>query len=109
MTRHIVPDDVLTRPEALAEAQPLARVPATPFAFIWLLVRRHFPRKVATLVSLAAAATAIDAFGPLALSHLINAIGAAYAKHQGFRRGGAAMGGADGGDLARLGQRLSRL
>ena len=84
MTRHIVADEVLTRPESLAEAKPLARLPATPFAFIWYLVRTHFPRRVAVLVSLAALASTIDAFVPLALSHVINAIGAAYAKHLDF-------------------------
>ena len=85
MTRHIVPDEVLSREERLAEAKPLARLPATPFAFIWYLVRTHFPKRVAILVALAATATAVDAFGPLALSHLINAIGHAFAKHLIFK------------------------
>ncbi len=84
MTRHIIPDEVLNRPESLAEMEPLARLPETPFAFIWFLVRRHFAWRVAVLVTLAACATAIDAFGPLALSHLINAIGHAYTKHLSF-------------------------
>ena len=84
MTRHIIPDEVLNRPENLAEVEPLARLPKTPFAFIWLLVRRHFAWRVAVLVSLAATATTIDAFVPLSLSHVINAIGAAYAKHLSF-------------------------
>jgi ATP-binding cassette subfamily B protein len=84
VTRHVIPDDVLTRPESLAEVEPLAHLPETPFAFIWFLVRKHFARRVAVLVSLAAVATAIDAFGPLALSHLINAIGHAYLKHLSF-------------------------
>ena len=85
MTRHAIPDEVLSRPESLAEVEPLARLPATPFAFIWFLVRRHFSWRVAVLVSLAAAASAVDAFGPLALSHLINAIGRAYLRHWSFR------------------------
>jgi len=85
VTRHIVPDEVLSREERLAEAKPLARLPATPFAFIWYLVRTHFPKRVAILVALAATATAVDAFGPLALSHLINAIGHAFAKHLIFK------------------------
>ncbi|HWU27436.1 MAG TPA: ABC transporter ATP-binding protein [Rhizomicrobium sp.] len=85
MTRHIVPDEVLSREERLAEAKPLARLPATPFAFIWYLVRTHFPKRVAILVALAATATAVGAFGPLALSHLINAIGHAFAKHLIFK------------------------
>jgi ATP-binding cassette subfamily B protein len=84
VTRHIIPDEVLNRPENLAEVQPLARLPKTPFAFIWFLVRNHFAWRVALLVSLAATATTIDAFVPLSLSHVINAIGAAYAKHLSF-------------------------
>jgi ATP-binding cassette subfamily B protein len=84
VTRHVIPDEVLNRPESLAEVEPLARLPATPFAFIWFLVRKHFGWRVALLVALAACAAAIDAFGPLALSHLINAIGGAYKKHLGF-------------------------
>jgi ATP-binding cassette subfamily B protein len=84
VTRHVVPDEVLAREEALAEAQPLAEIPSSPFAFIWLLVRRHYPARVTILVSLAAIGAAIDAFGPLALSHLINAITTAVQKHQTF-------------------------
>lgn len=84
MTRHIVPDEVLTRPESLAEAQPLAQLPTTPFAFIWYLVKTHFPKRVALLVTLAASAAAIDAFAPYALAKLINAVMAAYAKHSSF-------------------------
>ncbi len=80
----MVPDQVLNRPESLAEVPAVAELPATPFAFIWYLVRNHAAWRVALLVVLAACATAIDAFGPLALSHLINAIGTAYAKHLGF-------------------------
>jgi ATP-binding cassette subfamily B protein len=84
VTRHVVPDEVLSREEALAEAQPLAEIPSSPFAFIWLLVRRHYPARVSILIALAAIGAAIDAFGPLALSHLINAITAAVQKHQSF-------------------------
>ncbi len=84
MTRHVVPDEVLTRPEALAEAKPLATIPSRPFPFIWMLVSKHFPKRVAVLVTLATAATAIDAFGPLALSHLINSLFTAYKLHQSF-------------------------
>jgi len=84
VTRHIVPDQVLDRPESLAEVQTVSALPATPFAFLWFLVRKHCARRVAALVALAAIATAIDAFGPLALSHLINSIGKAYAKHSSF-------------------------
>ncbi len=84
MSRHIVPDEVLSTPELLAEAEASTRVPGTPFAFIWFLVRTHYAVRVSILVSLAALGAAIDAFGPLALSHLINAIGAAYRAHVGF-------------------------
>jgi ATP-binding cassette, subfamily B, bacterial len=84
MTRHIVPDQVLSQPEPLAEAQPIAHVPATPFAFLRFLVGRHFKARVAALALLAGLATSIEAFGPYALSHLINAITAAYAAHAGF-------------------------
>lgn len=84
MSRHIVPDEVLLRPELLDEAGLLARVPANPFAFIWFLVRTHYPVRVSILVALAAIGAAIDAFGPLALSHLINALGDAYRTHKPF-------------------------
>jgi ATP-binding cassette subfamily B protein len=84
VTRHVVPDEVLNRPEALAEARPLATIPSRPFPFIWMLVRKHFPKRVALMVTLAATATAIDAFGPLALSHLINSLNTAYKLHQSF-------------------------
>lgn len=83
--RHIVPDEVLNRPEPFPETGEMPRVPATPFAFLWFLLRRHFPGRAALLVTLAATATSIEAFGPYALSHLINAISAAAAAHQGFR------------------------
>lgn len=49
-----------------------------------MLVSKHFPKRVAVLVMLAASATAIDAFGPLALSHLINSLFTAYKLHQSF-------------------------
>ncbi|MSP93862.1 MAG: ABC transporter ATP-binding protein [Alphaproteobacteria bacterium] len=77
MNRHIVPDQVLERPEPLSEAEALAHVPSAPFAFIRFLVMKHFRGRVFVLVALAGTATSIEAFGPYALSHLINAIGAA--------------------------------
>ena len=40
MNRHIIPDQVLTRPEPLDEAVELARVPAEPYAFMRLLIGR---------------------------------------------------------------------
>jgi ATP-binding cassette subfamily B protein len=84
VSRHVVPDEVLSREEVLAEAQPLASIPSTPFAFIWFLVRTHYAARISVLVGLAALGAAIDAFGPLALSHLINAITAAVQSHASF-------------------------
>ena len=83
-SKHVIPDQVLSRPEPLAEAERLARVPATPFAFIRFLVAKHFRWKLLTLVLLAGTATSIEAFGPYALSRLINAIGAAVQAHATF-------------------------
>src|ERR1051326_3059455 len=77
MSKHVVPDQVLSQPEPLSEAERLARVPATPFAFLRFLIGKHFRARVTILVALAGTATSIEAFGPYALSHLINAITAA--------------------------------
>ncbi len=77
MTRKIVPDQVLETPEPLAEAEGMTRVPSAPFAFMWYLIRKHFLGHVIVLVLLAASATSVEAFGPYALSRLINAITAA--------------------------------
>src|SRR5258705_11710988 len=82
--RHVIPDQVLSCPEPLAEAEALAVVPATPFAFIRFLIRKHFRWQIIALVGLAGSATSIEAFGPYALSHLINAITAAVAVHASF-------------------------
>jgi ATP-binding cassette subfamily B protein len=87
VTRHIIPDEVLTRPESLAEAQPLARLPTTPFAFIWYLVKTHFPRRVAALMVLAALGATGDSFGPLAFKYLTNAVTTARASHLTFTGG----------------------
>jgi ATP-binding cassette subfamily B protein len=59
-------------------------VPSTPFAFIWFLIRTHFAGRVAALVACALIATTIEAFSPLAFSHLVNAITAAVKNHLGF-------------------------
>ena len=83
-SKHVIPDQVLSTPEPLPEAERLARIPATPFAFIRFLVVKHFRWKLLTLVLLAGSATSIEAFGPYALSRLINAIGAAVQAHAGF-------------------------
>jgi ATP-binding cassette subfamily B protein len=83
-SRHVVPDQVLSRPEPLSEAENLARVPATPFAFLRFLIGKHFRGRVIALVVLAGSATSIEAFGPYALSHLINAISAAVEAHASF-------------------------
>src|SRR5580765_2464551 len=82
--KHIVPDQVLSRPEPLSEAERLAKVPATPFAFMRFIIGKHFAGRVALLVLLAGSATSIEAFRPYALSHLINAITAAVASHASF-------------------------
>jgi ATP-binding cassette subfamily B protein len=84
MSKHVIPDQVLSQPEPLSEAERLARVPSTPFAFLRFLIGKHFRARVATLVALAGTATSIEAFGPYALSHLINAITAAAQAHAGF-------------------------
>src|SRR3954465_14784030 len=84
MSKHVVPDQVLTVPEPLSEAERLACIPSTPFAFLRFLVGKHFRARVTTLVALAGTATSIEAFGPYALSHLINAITAAAQAHAGF-------------------------
>src|SRR5258708_23783036 len=82
--RHVIPDQVLSCPEPLPEAEPLAVVPATPFAFIRSLIAGLFRGQVVARVALAGSATSIEAFGPYALSHLINAITAAVAAHASF-------------------------
>src|SRR5215467_1520787 len=83
-SKHVVPDQVLNEPEPLAEAERLAHIPATPFAFIRFLVVKHFRWKLLTLVLLAGSATSIEAFGPYTLSRLINAIGTAVQAHASF-------------------------
>src|SRR4051794_4061094 len=84
MSKQVIPDQVLSRPEPLSEAERLACVPCTPFAFLRFLVSKHFRGRVALLVALAGTATSIEAFGPYALSHLINAITMAVQTHAGF-------------------------
>ena len=82
--KHVVPDQVLNQPEPLPEAHKLARLPSAPFAFLRFMVGRHYRWHVVALALLAGLATSIEAFGPYALSHLINAITAAAAAHAGF-------------------------
>ena len=84
MTRKIVPDQVLERPEPLPEAEGMTRVPSTPFAFMAYLIKKHHLGNVIVLVLLAGTATSIEAFGPYALSRLINAITAAVETHASF-------------------------
>ena len=84
MNRPIVPDSVMSEAEALPEAASSVRLPATPFAFMRFLIAGHFRWRIAILILLAASATSIEAFGPYALSHLINAISAAAATHARF-------------------------
>jgi ATP-binding cassette subfamily B protein len=82
--REIATETVLNDAELLDEAAPLARVPGTPFAFIWFLIRAHFPGRVAAMAGCALFATSIEAFYPVAFSHLVNAITAAVKHHDGF-------------------------
>jgi ATP-binding cassette subfamily B protein len=70
--------------EPFDESIALKHVPGTPFAFIWFLIRTHFPGRVAGMVACALVATTIEAFSPLAFSHLVNAITAAVKNHLGF-------------------------
>jgi ATP-binding cassette subfamily B protein len=82
--RHVDTETIVNAAEPLNEALSLERVPGTPFAFIWLLIRTHFPARVAGMAACALVATSIDAFGPVAFSHLVNAITAAVKTHGGF-------------------------
>ncbi len=84
MTRHIDLDEVLTAPEPLLEATGLARVPRSPFAFIWYLIKNHFPKRVAAMAVIAIVAATIDAFGPLAFAHLVNGVLLAIKSHAPF-------------------------
>jgi ATP-binding cassette subfamily B protein len=84
VTRHILPEEVLSAPEPFAEAGALAHIPAAPFAFIWMLIRRHFAMRVSLMVLCALVATSFNAMTPYIVSHLVNAIGAAV-KHDGLK------------------------
>jgi ATP-binding cassette subfamily B protein len=84
VTRHIVPDEVLNAPEPLIEATGLSHVPRHPFGFIWYLIKNHFPGRVAAMGIIAIVAATIDAFGPLAFSHLVNGVLTAIQTHAPF-------------------------
>ena len=84
MPRVIATESVVNDAEPLEEAVKLARVPGTPFAFIWFLVRTHFPGRVAAMAGIALLATSIESFAPVVFSHLVNAITAAVKTHGGF-------------------------
>ncbi|HEY4943720.1 MAG TPA: ABC transporter ATP-binding protein [Rhizomicrobium sp.] len=84
MPREIATEAIVHASEPLDEALPLARVPGTPFAFIWFLVRSHFALRVAGMAGCALLATSIESFSPLAFSHLVNAIAAAVNHHGNF-------------------------
>jgi ATP-binding cassette subfamily B protein len=60
--------------EELAEAESGVRPPATSFAFIGFLVRRHYKSHVAGLVGIATVATILEALVPAALGRLVNAV-----------------------------------
>jgi ATP-binding cassette subfamily B protein len=74
----------MTREEPFADARTLGHVPGTPFAFIWFLVRTHFPGRMVAMIAIALAAASIDAVGPLGFSHLVNGVIAAKTTHQSF-------------------------
>ncbi len=84
MGQRVEPETVINAVEPLDETLALARVPGTPFAFIWFLIRNHFPGRVAAMAGFALLATSIEAFGPVAFSHLVNAITAAVKSHSDF-------------------------
>jgi ATP-binding cassette subfamily B protein len=84
VTRHLVPDEVLTRDEPFADAHVLAHVPPTPFAFIWFIVRTHFMGRMVAMIAIALVAATIDAVAPVGVSHLVNGVAAAKSAHAGF-------------------------
>jgi len=72
------------QPEPLAEAAVSARVPKTPFGFIWFLIKSHFAMRVSLLVCISLFAAAVDAFAPLGFSHLVNGVLTARSLHLAF-------------------------
>ena len=84
MPREIPTEAIIHSSEPLDEAVSLARVPGTPFAFIWFLIQSHFRVRVASMAGIALIATSIEAFSPVAFSHLVNAIAAAVKSHGDF-------------------------
>ena len=84
MPREIPTEAIVYASEPLDEAVPIAHVPATPFAFIWFLIQSHFRRRVAAMAGLALVATSIEAFSPVAFSHLVNSISTAVKNHGDF-------------------------
>ncbi len=84
MPREIPTEAIVHASEPLDEALSLARVPGTPFAFIWFLIQSHFRARVAAMAGIALIATSIEAFSPVAFSHLVNSIAAAVKNHGDF-------------------------
>ncbi len=84
MPREIATEQVVNDQEPLDEALSLKRVPGTPFAFIWFLISTHFRGRVAAMAGCALFATSVEAFAPVAFSHLVNAITAAVKTHGSF-------------------------
>jgi ATP-binding cassette, subfamily B, bacterial len=80
----VATETIVNAVEPFDESIALGRVPGTPFAFIWFLIRTHFRGRVAAMVACALVATTIEAFSPLAFSHLVNAITGAVKNHLGF-------------------------
>ncbi|HUO90561.1 MAG TPA: ABC transporter ATP-binding protein [Rhizomicrobium sp.] len=77
-------ETIVNATEPLDEVLSLKRVPNTPFAFIWFLVSAHFPRRIAAMAGCALLATSVEAFAPVAFSHLVNSITAAVKTHGEF-------------------------
>ena len=84
MGKHVNTETVVNAVEPFDETIALARVPGAPFAFIWFLIRTHFPGRVSAMVCFALIATSIEAFSPVAFSHLVNSITAAVKSHSGM-------------------------
>ncbi|MBV9045785.1 MAG: ABC transporter ATP-binding protein, partial [Alphaproteobacteria bacterium] len=84
MPRELTAEEIVSDAEPLDEVLSLKRVPNTPFAFIWFLISSHFRLRVLAMAGCALAATCVEAFAPVAFSHLVNSITAAVKTHGAF-------------------------
>ncbi|HEV2652547.1 MAG TPA: ABC transporter ATP-binding protein [Rhizomicrobium sp.] len=84
MGKNVDTETIVNAVEPFDETIAIARVPGSPFAFIWFLIRTHFPGRVSAMVAFALTATSIEAFSPVAFSHLVNSITAAVKNHAGM-------------------------